>query len=85
MTKASIEQDFRLIINKFGIIVDEVAEEVTLVDELVFLEKSWYLCKEGNSGQAGKSQFEASIRPNNSFKNDDEIKEGKSWIRSHSM
>ena len=38
VTKASIEQGFRLIIHNFVIIDDEVAEELTLADELIFLE-----------------------------------------------
>ena len=43
VTKASVEQGFRIIIHNFEIIDDEVSEEITLADELVFLEKSWYL------------------------------------------
>ena len=42
------------------IIDDKVAEEVTLVDELVFLEKSWYLemfTKKGMLDKQGSRNF----------------------------
>ena len=43
LKKVSVQQGFRLIIHNFLIIDDKVPEKVTLGDELVFSEKSWYL------------------------------------------
>ena len=41
--RAYIEQGFRIIIQEFEVIDDDLDEEITLDDELTFLEKSWYL------------------------------------------
>ena len=51
VTKASVEQGFRLIQHNFMIIDDGVPEEVTLVGEVLV---PWNVHKEGNVGQTGK-------------------------------
>ena len=40
VTKASIEQGFRLVIQDYNLVAENVEEELILDDELVFLEKS---------------------------------------------
>ena len=43
VTEASIQNGFRLAIHEYNVIDDKVNEEICLEDELLFLEKSWYL------------------------------------------
>ena len=59
--KASIEQGFRIIILEFEVIDDDLDEEITLDDELTFLEKSWYLgvfSKKGMMDKKGSRNLE---------------------------
>ena len=67
------EQGFILIIHKFMIIDDEVPEEVTLVDELLFMEKSWYLEMFTRKGMVDKQGSHNLRHPNFTPKNDEEI------------
>ena len=56
-------QGLRIIIHNFEIIDDEVSEEVTLADELVFLEKSWYLQMFTKKGMVDKKGSRNLIHP----------------------
>ena len=61
VTKASIEQGFRLVIQDYVLVAENVEEELILDDELVFLEKSWYVDlfnRKGMLNKKGARNFE---------------------------
>ena len=54
VTKASILQGFRLVIQDYALVVENVDEELTLDEELIFLEKSWYVDLFNKKGMINK-------------------------------
>ena len=53
-TKASILQGFRLVIQDYVLVAENVDEELTLDEELIFLEKSWYVDLFNKKGMINK-------------------------------
>ena len=54
VTKASIEQGFRLVIQDYVLVAENVEEELVLDEKLVFLEKSWYVDLFNKKGMLNK-------------------------------
>ena len=54
VTKASILQGFRLVIQDYVLEAENVDEELTLDEELIFLEKSWYVDLFNKKGMINK-------------------------------
>ena len=55
VTQADIVQGFRLVIHEYNVVDDEFDHEITLEEELIFLEKSWYMDLFSKKGMVTKT------------------------------